>query len=99
MNPSIPDVEPFLKALASETRQKMLFGVFADGRECTVGQVAEAMGLSQSTTSEHLAILKRGGILESRREGKETYYRPDRGRVLAMLRQLTELLSSCCPLE
>jgi DNA-binding transcriptional ArsR family regulator len=90
-------LEPFLKALASETRQRILFRAFASGQERTVSQVAEAAGLGQSTTSEHLAILKRGGLLQSRREGKEVYYRPDRAKILAALRYLTEALTCCCP--
>lgn len=92
-------LEPFLKALASETRQRILFTVFLHGQERTVGEVAAALNLSQSTTSEHLSVLKRGGILVSRREGKEVYYRPDRARILAVLRQLTDALSNCCPQE
>lgn len=94
-----PGLELFLKALASETRQKILFHVFRDGQERTVGQIAQAAGLGPSTTSEHLAVLKRGGLLASRRDGKEVYYRPDRRRILALLRHLTDLLSSCCPIE
>jgi DNA-binding transcriptional ArsR family regulator len=93
------DVREFLRGLASETRQNILFQVFADGQAHTVGQIAEAAGLGQSTASEHLAVLKRAGILTSHREGKEVYYRPDRARMLARLRDLTELLSSCCPEE
>lgn len=94
--PTAP-LEPFLKALASETRQRILFRAFADGQERTVTQVSELAALGQSTTSEHLAILKRGGLLQSRREGKEVYYRPDRTQILAALRHLTELLTCCCP--
>jgi DNA-binding transcriptional ArsR family regulator len=97
MTEPISHLDPFFKALASETRQRILFHVMADGRERTVGQIAEAAELGQSTTSEHLAVLKRGGLVESRREGKEVYYRPDRARIVATLRQLTDLLSNCCP--
>lgn len=97
MTDTIAQLDPFLKALASETRQRIFFEVLADGQERTVGQIAEAAGLGQSTTSEHLAVLKRGGLVQSRREGKEVYYRPDRARILLTLRQLTDLLASCCP--
>lgn len=96
MTDPVAHLDPFFKALASETRQRILFRVLADGRERTVGQIAEAAELGQSTTSEHLAVLKRGGLVESRREGKEVYYRPDRSRIIGTLRQLTDLLSSCC---
>jgi ArsR family transcriptional regulator len=90
------EVQEFLYGLASETRQNILFHVFLDGQERTVGQVARLTGLGQPTTSEHLKILKRSGILTSRREGKEVFYRPDRARVLASLAHLTDLLTRCC---
>ncbi len=91
-----PDVREFLKACASETRQKILF-LFADGAERTVGQIAEALDIVPSTASEHLAILKRGGLLDAERGGKEVYYRPNRARIVALLKKVTELLTACCP--
>jgi DNA-binding transcriptional ArsR family regulator len=92
-------IQEFLRALASETRQRILFQVFLDGQEHTVGEVAQAAKLGQSTASEHLAALRRAGILQARREGKEVYYRPDRSQILAQLGALTELLTNCCPPE
>jgi ArsR family transcriptional regulator len=90
------DLQDFFYGLASENRQKIFFQVFLDGQEHTVGQVAQHTGLGQSTVSEHLSILKRTGILTSRKEGKEVYYRPDRERVLAYLSALTTFLTQCC---
>lgn len=90
------ELQDFLHGLASETRQRILFQVFLDGQEYTVGQVAQQTGLGQSTASEHLALLKRAGLLTSRREGKEVYYRPDKDRSLRQLAHLTELITRCC---
>jgi ArsR family transcriptional regulator len=90
------ELQEFLHGLASETRQRILFHVFLDGQEHTVSQVAERTGLGASTASEHLTILKRSGLLTSRREGKEVYYRPDKERSLAQLAHLTELIMRCC---
>ncbi len=91
-----PELREFLRACASETRQKILF-LFVDGAERTVGQIADQLEIVPSTASEHLAILKRGGLLDAEREGKEVYYRPNRSRILGLLRNLTELLTACCP--
>lgn len=99
MNVPSTAIQDFLRALASETRQRILFQVFLDGQEHTVGDVAQAAGLGQSTASEHLAALRRAGILHARREGKEVFYRPDRSRILAQLGALTDLLTRCCPPE
>lgn len=90
------DLQEFLHGLASETRQRILFQVFLDGQRHTVSQVAQQTGLGQSTASEHLAILKRAGLLISRREGKEVYYQPDKDRSLTHLAHLTELITRCC---
>ncbi len=95
MNALAPEMQDFLKALASETRQRILL-LFSDGEERTVGQVAEEAHLGPSTASEHLALLKRSGLLTARREGKEVYYRPDTRRIPVLVRQLTELLGRCC---
>ncbi|WNF01471.1 metalloregulator ArsR/SmtB family transcription factor [Streptomyces luomodiensis] len=73
--------------MASGTRQK-LFSHFSDGQELTVGEVAERAGLGPSTTSEHLAVLRRGGLLQSTRSGKLVRYRADREGIAELLEQL-----------
>ena len=90
------DLQDFFYGLASENRQKIFFQVFLDGQEHTVGDVVQQTELGQSTVSEHLAILKRAGMLTSRKEGKEVYYRPNRERILAYLSHLTIFLTQCC---
>lgn len=91
-----PELQDFLKALASETRQSILL-LFVDGQERTVGQVAEQVNLGQSTASEHLAILKRSGLLTARRQQKEVYYAPDGDRIRDLATKLNALLLHCCP--
>ncbi|MFC4533104.1 ArsR/SmtB family transcription factor [Sphaerisporangium dianthi] len=85
-----------LKALASDTRQQILM-LFAGGIELTVNQVAERMSLAQSATSTHLATLRDGGLLSSRREWKTVYYRADPGRIGRALTDLQLSLQACCP--
>ena len=86
----------FLRALASDTRQRILF-LFMARMSMTVGQVAEAVAVSPSTASEHLAVLKRAGILRSQRMGKEVVYQPQRSAMLARANELLTYLSMCCP--
>src|SRR5690625_4868797 len=85
----------FLKALASPTRQRIML-LFAQGAELPVGEVAEQIGIGQSTASQQLALLRRGGILTSRREGKIVLYRSDRNRALEALQDLQTYLRFCC---
>lgn len=91
----IGDLQVFLKALASETRQNILFQ-FMENKELTVNEIAQKAEIGQSTASEHLAILKRAGIVESRKEGKEVYYYPNREKVMQLLQQLNNYLTTCC---
>ncbi len=90
-----PELFEFIKAIASESRMNILL-LFLDGEERTVNQIAEAVGLSQSATSEQLGLMKRAGVLMSEKQGKEVYYRPDRARVIRSLETLSTLLKSCC---
>ena len=91
-----PEVRDFLRAAASETRQRIMF-LFVNGESQTVGEIAEQLDIVPSTASEHLAIMKRGGLLDAKREGKEVYYRPNRAKTLELLKKLTSLLTTCCP--
>lgn len=94
--PALPaELLSFLKSLASESRLNIVL-MFLDGQERTVNQIAEAVGLGQPATSEHLAVLRQAGVLLSRKEGKEVYFRPDRARVLSTLDALNGLLRRCC---
>jgi DNA-binding transcriptional ArsR family regulator len=94
--PLLPsDLLHFLKSLASESRLNILL-LFLDGQERTVNQIAESIELGQPATSEHLAVLRQAGILISRKDGKEVFFRPDRARVLHMLDTLNALLRQCC---
>ncbi len=85
----------FTKSIASESRLNILL-LFLDGQERTVNQIAEAVGLGQPTTSEHLAIMKRSGVLVSHKQGKEVYYRPDRVRIARNFEVLSNVLKKCC---
>jgi len=62
----------FAKAIADDTRQKIM-------SECcccwlSVNEIVEKVGFSQPTISHHLAILRDAGLVNSREEGKQTFY-------------------------
>lgn len=85
----------FLKALASPTRQQIMM-LFSDGAERSVGEVAERVGIGQSTASEQLTLLRRGGIVTARRDGKIIRYRADREGMQKALADLQAYLEVCC---
>jgi ArsR family transcriptional regulator len=55
------------------------------GGERSVGALQEGLGLESGATSQHLAALRRVGLVESRREGTSVYYRASDERVFELL--------------
>jgi DNA-binding transcriptional ArsR family regulator len=53
--------------------------------ERSVGALQTELGLDSGGTSQHLAALRRIGLVESRREGTSVYYRVDDERVFDLL--------------
>jgi DNA-binding transcriptional ArsR family regulator len=79
-----------LKLLANENRLLILCRLAA-AREMPVGELAQAVGLSQSALSQHLARMREDGLVATRREAQTIHYRiadPDARRVLALLKNI-----------
>lgn len=62
-----------LKALANEKRL-MIVCILVNG-EKNVGELESVIGLSQSALSQHLARLRRDGVVDTRREAQTIYYK------------------------
>ncbi|MPM54834.1 hypothetical protein SDC9_101616 [bioreactor metagenome] len=71
------------KALGHPTRL-WIVKQLADGEHCVCEFVA-AVGVDFSTISQHLAILKRAGVITDDKRGKSVYYRLTCPCILAML--------------
>lgn len=65
----------FFKIIGDTTRTKILFAL--DQNEMCVCDIANVVGMSKSSVSHQLAILRNSGIVKYRREGKEVYYTLD----------------------
>jgi DNA-binding transcriptional ArsR family regulator len=70
-------------ALAEPTRRQVLEELRAGPR--SVGQLTDAVPVSQSAVSQHLRVLREAGLVRERREGTRRLYRVDPDG-LAMLR-------------
>ncbi|KAA0019492.1 ArsR/SmtB family transcription factor [Antrihabitans cavernicola] len=64
---AVPDLDRALRALADSNRRSIL-AVVRTGPQ-PVGVIAEEVGLSQQTTSHHLAVLRGAGLATSTRDG------------------------------
>ncbi|MFN3151850.1 ArsR/SmtB family transcription factor [Bremerella sp.] len=62
------------KLLADETRLKILSYLLQAG-ELNVRSLCDLLDQSQPAVSHHLALLKTCGLIESRRDGKNNFYR------------------------
>ncbi len=65
-------VADFFRALADETRLKILFSLF-EGAMCVM-HISERVEMSQSAVSHQLAILKRANLVKVVRYGKKQVY-------------------------
>ncbi len=63
-----------LRALSDPTRLRMVALLERD--ELSVAELQEITRLGQSRISTHLGLLQDAGLLQSRREGKRTFYKP-----------------------
>lgn len=66
------DATRLLKALANESRLMILCNLASS--EMSVGELNEHVPLSQSALSQHLALLRRDGLVNTRREAQTIYY-------------------------
>jgi DNA-binding transcriptional ArsR family regulator len=78
------EVAATLRLLANEKRLLVLC-YLAEAGEMSVGPLGEAVGLSQSALSQHLARLRADRLVTARREGQTLYYRISDPRVGALL--------------
>ena len=95
------DVESVLRALASERRLLILkwlkapkthFRPQVDGDLVKDGVcgvlIAEKLGVSQPTVSEHLKVLSQAGLLDSKRIKQWTFYKRNEPRIAELKRAI-----------
>jgi ArsR family transcriptional regulator, virulence genes transcriptional regulator len=84
------EVAALMKTLGS-SRRLMVLCKLIERPEMTVGELAEAVNLSQSALSQHLAKMREEGLIACRRESQTMWYRiadPRLHTLLATLHQL-----------
>jgi len=92
MHRSAADAVYLLKGLANENRL-VIMCVLAEG-ECSVGKLNARINLSQSALSQHLAVLREQGLVNTRRESQTIYYRLAETPALDIINLLHEVY---CP--
>ena len=78
-----------LKTLANPDRLLLLCQLSQGERN--VGELEALLGIVQPTLSQQLAVLRREGLVDTRREGKQVYYRISSPQALAVINTLYQL--------
>ncbi|MDX1824251.1 MAG: metalloregulator ArsR/SmtB family transcription factor [Thiohalomonadales bacterium] len=78
-----------LKAMSHPLRLKILCTL--GDKEISVQDIVDQVGTSQSNISQHLAILRDKGILDSRKDANRVYYRVGDARTLRLIDMMREV--------
>ena len=65
-------IENFLKVAGDNTRIRILYALLE--KELCVCELQEEVGASQSLISHQLSVLRNGGFVKKRKQGKHCYY-------------------------
>lgn len=79
----------FLKALANEQRLCILCTLLEE--PLSVGDLNSRVDLSQSALSQHLAVLREGGLVEVERQSQTMLYSVPEGEVRRILAVLQDI--------
>jgi len=66
------DLAELFRMFADSTRVKILYVLFE--KELCVGDIGDALGMTQSAISHQLRVLKQAKLVKFRRSGKTLYY-------------------------
>jgi len=69
-----------LRAVNHKLRQKML-DLLDENKRMTVTEIYVKLRLEQSVASQHLAILRSAGVVQTERNGKFIFYSVNRNRI------------------
>lgn len=89
-------VADIFKQLGDATRIR-LFWLLCHCEECVIN-ISELMDMSSPAVSHHLRLLRSSGLLVSRREGKEVYYRAaDTEQSQLLHKMIEQVMEITCP--
>jgi DNA-binding transcriptional ArsR family regulator len=84
-------LENVIRALAEPRRREILERI--SSREVSVKELTARFKISQPAVSQHLALLRRAGLVSERHEGRRVYYRINPGGMMPLMDWLTHYKS------
>ncbi len=89
-------VPAFFKALADPNRVALLKELAARGGACTVTEVAVCCPVDISVVSRHLSTLRKAGILQATKVGREVRYTVNARALVSTLREMADAIEASC---
>ena len=93
------EASALLKALAN--RHRLLIMCQLTEQERSVGELAEFLKIRDSTVSQHLALLRKDGLVSARRDGQTIWYSIGSDQARELVRTLYKVycapVSACTP--
>ncbi len=78
-------VAELFRAFSDTSRVRIVSALMAG--EMNISALAEEVGISESAVSHHLRGLRQMRMVQSRRDGKEVYYRIEDEHIIALFQQ------------
>lgn len=79
-----------LRAVNHKLR-KQIINLLEESKKLTVTEIYVKLRLEQSVASQHLAILRRAGVVKTTRDGKFIYYSLNKKRILEISELVEDL--------
>jgi ArsR family transcriptional regulator len=78
-------VAELFRAFSDTSRVRILSAIVE--QEINISALAEMVGVTESAVSHHMRGLRQMRLVQSRRDGKEVYYRVEDPHIIALYRQ------------
>ncbi len=88
----LADAATRFKALSDDTRLRIVRTMVRSKHELCECNLVPLFGLSQSTISYHLKVLREAGIVECEKRGLWAYYRVNTRALMGVVKTLAELV-------
>ena len=93
MNSAAEEVCDVMGLLSNKSRLMLLCQLI--GKEKSFGELVANLGAREPAVSQQLAVLRRQGLVQNRREGKAVFYKIADPKVSTILETLYDLYCEC----
>ncbi len=80
-NQRLEALEAVFSALAHRARRHILLAIWFRGGEMSAGDIARRFQCAWPTTTRHLRVLEKAGLLSHEKRGRTRFYRVNRERL------------------